>query len=134
MTDNAIVNERSTLTGSGAATRLGDRPLRAAFIIVVIFSVGLMSGLAVSQAVRIIGQPATPTAGAASSEAAAQAHLSWLIDEHNPYPAAESVSAQQAHLSWLIDEHNSYPPAESVSAREWQAYRDFRLSEEGYTR
>jgi hypothetical protein len=133
MTDNAIVNGRSRLTGSGAATRLGDRPLRAAFITLVIFTVGLMSGLAVSQAVRIIGQPATPTAGAASSEAAAQAHLSWLIDEHNSYPASESVSAQQAHLSWLIDEHNSYPASSAVGAQEWQAYRDFRLSEEGYT-
>jgi hypothetical protein len=133
MTDHAIVNERSRLTGTAAATEIGGRPLRAAFITVAIFAVGLVSGLAVSEAARMTGQPGALSAGAPTSEAAAQAHFSWLVDEHNSYPASQSVSAQQAHLSWLVDEHNSYA-APAVPAQQWQAYRDFRLSEEGYTR
>lgn len=133
MTNLAVGNERSVAAGSIAATLARPRTFVGTIALVAVFGLGLLSGMAVEPALRSATQPATGGAAAISAQAAAQAHALWLQGELDSYGSAQA--AQQAQMLWLRGELDSYGtmPASPVSGFQgWLAYRDFRMSEEGY--
>jgi hypothetical protein len=81
----------------------------AAILLAITFALGLGSGIALSPALRQSTQAIT--SGAAGADAVAQAHLAWLRDEKASYAAPAAFFSNQDG---------------------WQAYRQFRLGEEGY--
>ncbi len=161
MTDTAVAGKRSAFGEAITTANARSRALLAALVLAAIFAIGLLSGLAVSPALRSASQPVAVSAGAmsqvaaqahlawlrsehdsygsstSSPAAAAQAHLAWLRSEHDSYGSSTSspTAAAQAHLAWLRSEHDSYgssTTSPTSSLQSWIKYRQFRLSEEGY--
>ena len=91
---------------AGQITRTFPRPLApiAAIVLLTVFIVGMIAGLAVSPALRGLGSAQAVVTTVASDEASVQAHLSFLRGEEDSYPANDV----QAHLSFLRGEEDSY--------------------------
>ena len=114
MTDIAVARQRSAVAGSITTTHARPRAFLVAIALAATFAIGLVSGLAVGPVLRTGGEPATVANAAISAQAAGQAHALWLQGELDSYGSAQAS------------------PVGSLP--NWLAYRQFRLSEEGYTR
>lgn len=135
MSDIAIGRHSSAVAESITTTHARPRAFLAAIALAATFAVGLVSGLAVRPALPTGSEPVTVGNAAISAQAAGQAHALWLKGELDSY--GTSAAGGQAHMLWLRGEINSYGSSQASpvgSFQSWLANRQFRLSEEGYTR
>ncbi|HJW20967.1 MAG TPA: hypothetical protein VJ506_00910 [Candidatus Limnocylindrales bacterium] len=82
-----------------------------AVLLAAVFALGLGSGVVVSPALRQGFLSIGLGGGTVAADNSAQAHLAWLQSEHDSYGSSAAGITDQAS---------------------WQAYHQFRLSEEGY--
>jgi hypothetical protein len=118
----------------GAITTTYARPRAsvAAMVLAAVFASGVLAGLAAAPALQTASRGVTLGAVGLSSQAAAQARLSWLAGEHDAYaPAAISPAAEiQSWLAFRRSEEGY--TTERVVPTSTATWIEFRRSEEGY--